>query len=375
MRRIPVSGPWVTDRETRYVADAAQHGWYEAWDTYNQKFESAFAREIGVPYAIAVNSCTAAIHLSLAAFGIGPGDEVIVPDITWIASAGPVTYLGATPVFADIDPVTWCLDAASVEERITPRTKAIVAVDLYGGLPDWTALRAVADRHGLRIVEDAAEAIGTTLFDRRAGAFGDTGVFSFHGTKTMTTGEGGMLVTSDEQVYRRCLKLRDQGRDQNARGRLWNDEVAFKYRMSGVQAALGLAQLERLPDLVGKKRQIFEWYLNGLGGLNGVTLNAEPEGMVNSYWMTTMLLSPEIGMTKEYVIEQLDAAEIDSRPFFYPLSSMPAFEGLPGIRHAGTMNPVAYRLSPYGVNLPSALRLTADDVDYVCATLRKLLGR
>lgn len=375
MQRIPVSGPWITDLEVRYVTEAAEHGWYEHWEDYHLRFEQACARAVGVPFAIAVNSGTAAIHLSLAALGIGPGDEVIVPDVTWIASAGPVTYLGATPVFADIDPLTWCLDVKSVESRITPRTKAIVAVDLYGGMPDWTALRRVADEHGLRIVEDAAEAIGSTWLNEAAGSLGDTGIFSFHGTKTMTTGEGGMLLTRDAAIYERCLQLRDQGRKQSSRQKLWNEEIAYKYRMSGVQAALGLAQVERLSELVGKKRQIFAWYLNGLGGLSGVTLNAEPEGVSNSYWMTTMILDESLGIRKEEMIERLDKEDIDARPFFYPLTSMPVFGEQGGPEVGVKENPVSYRISPYGVNLPSALRLTSDDVDKVCRTVRSIIGR
>ena len=193
--RIPVAGPWVTDLEVRYVADAAANGWYTQAGGYVQRFEEAFARYLGVRHAIAVPHCTAALHLSLASLGIGPGDEVIVPELTWIATSAPIAYVGATPVFADVDAETWCLSADAVRHCITHRTKAIVPVDLYGLTPDMDAIRAVAATHRLAIVEDAAQAIGCRYHDQPAGTFGDVGTFSFHGTKTMTTGEGGMLVT------------------------------------------------------------------------------------------------------------------------------------------------------------------------------------
>src|SRR5439155_2217506 len=241
MERIPVSGPWITQKEIDYVADAAANAWYANANRYHERFEKAFAQYVGTRYAIALPSCTSAIHLSLAAKRIGPGDDVIVPESTWIASAAPVTYVGATTVFADIDPETWCMSADSFARCITPWTKAVIPVDLYGGMPDWDALRAVAEKHGIFVIEDAAEAVGSEYKGRRAGAFGDAGVFSFHGSKTLTTGEGGMLVTNDEELYRRALFLRDHGR-QPGDHMFFNTEVAYKYKMSSLQAALGLAQ-------------------------------------------------------------------------------------------------------------------------------------
>jgi perosamine synthetase len=201
MEKIPVSGPWVTQKEIDYVADAAKTAWYQNANIYNERFEEAFAEYLGVRYAVSLPSCTSAIHLSLVALGIGPGDEVIVPDITWIATAAPVSYVGANPVFADIDTKSWCLRADSVEQCITPRTKAILPVDLYGNVPDWDDILDVAKKYNLAVIEDAAEAIGSTFRGKLSGTFGDTGVFSFHGSKTLTTGEGGMLVTSNMDIF------------------------------------------------------------------------------------------------------------------------------------------------------------------------------
>src|SRR5947209_7488809 len=212
MRRIPIAGPWITQKEIAYVTDAVTRNWYDDAQLYQQRFERAFADYLGVRHALSLPSCTAAIHLALAALGVSPGDEVIVPDATWIASAAPITYVGATPVFADIDMKTWCLSPQSFEECITPKTKAVIPVDLYGNMPDMDALLEVAQRNNIPVIEDAAEAAGADYKGQKAGSFGDTGVFSFHGSKTLTTGEGGMLVTDRDDIHQRALFLRDHGR-------------------------------------------------------------------------------------------------------------------------------------------------------------------
>jgi perosamine synthetase len=373
MARIPVAGPWITEKEIAYVTDAVSRCWYADANVYHERFERAFAEYLGVRYAVALPSCTAAIHLALAALGVGPGDEVIVPDVTWIASTAPVSYVGATPVFADIDPETWCIAPASVEACITPRTKGVIPVDLYGGVPDYDALRAVTARQGIAVVEDAAQAIGAEHRGRRAGSLGDVGTFSFHGSKTLTTGEGGMLVTDREDVYRRVLTLRDHGRIPGAK-MFWNGEVAFKYRMSNMQAALGLAQLERIEELVGRKREALALYRRELAGIPGVTLNAEPPGTRNAVWLATAIVAPRYGVDKEHIIAEFAKREIDSRPFFYPLSTQPAYAHLPEATRARQRNTVAAAISPYGVNLPSSLRLSEEDVRRVGEALREILG-
>ncbi|MGH7750214.1 MAG: DegT/DnrJ/EryC1/StrS family aminotransferase, partial [Candidatus Dormibacteria bacterium] len=229
-RLIPVAGPWITDREIAYVAEAAETAWYENASSFNERFEAAFAAVVGRRHAISLPSCTSGLHLALLAAGVGPGDEVIVPDCTWIATAAPIQYVGATPVFADIDPVTWCLSARSLEAAITQRTRAVIAVDLYGSMPEMDDLLDVCARHGIALIEDAAEALGSRWRDRPAGGFGIASVFSFHGSKTVTTGEGGMVVTDDTALHRRMLVLRDHGRAPGDVA-FFNQEVAFKYRM------------------------------------------------------------------------------------------------------------------------------------------------
>lgn len=367
MARIPVAGPSITDLEVEYVTRAARTAWYENAGTFNRDFETAFATYVGRRHAVSLPSCTSGIHLALAALGVGPGDEVVVPETTWIASAAPISYVGATPVFADVDPVTWCLSADSFEACITPRTRAVIPVDLYGGMPDMDAVLEVAERHGVAVIEDAAEAIGSEYKGRKAGSFGITSVFSFHGSKTLTTGEGGMLVSDDDKFVARVQVLRDHGRRPGDNS-FFNQEVAFKYKMSALQAALGLAQLERIEELVTMKRRIFDWYRARLGVVREVTLNAEPAGVLNSYWMVTVILPERLG-GKHEVIRRLTEQGVDTRPVFSPLSSLPAYASMHSSADARVRNPAAYLVGANGVNLPSALALKEQDVDTVCSAL------
>ncbi len=369
---MPIAGPWITDREVEAVAAAARDSWYEhAYDEI-RAFETAFARYCDRRFAIALPSCTSGIHLSLAALDLGPGDEVVIPESTWIATSAPVSYLGATPVFVDVDD-RWCLDLGSLEAAVTERTRAVVVVDLYGGMPAMDQLSELCARHGLALVEDAAEAVGSEVDGRRAGSFGTTSVFSFHGTKTLTTHEGGMVLTDDADLHDRMLRLRDQGRAPGRAGDLWNLEIGFKYRMSAMQAAMGRVQLERVDELVGRKRDIFGWYAQRLAAVEEIALNPTPPGVVNSYWMTTAIFDESLGVTGAQVITALGDRGAVARPFFHPLSSLPAYAELVDAGMA-QRNPRAYRLGAQGVSLPSALVLEEDDVDYVCAALLELLG-
>ncbi|MEP6636969.1 MAG: DegT/DnrJ/EryC1/StrS family aminotransferase [Acidobacteriota bacterium] len=374
MERILVSGPSISQKEIDYVTDAVTNAWYGNANIYHVRFERAFAEYLGVRHAMALPSCTAALHLALASLGVGPGDEVIVPDVTWIASSAPVSYVGATPVFADIDERTWCISASSLEECITPRTKAVIPVDLYGNQPDWDAVLDVTRRHGIAVIEDAAEAVGSEYKGRKAGTFGRAGVYSFHGSKTLTTGEGGMLVTDDTTLFERAQFLRDHGRRPGDK-MFFNHEVAYKYKMSSMQAALGLAQLERVEELLAQKRRIFSWYEKELGGVAGLSLNYESPDTRNVYWMVTVVLDAEYGLTKEELMRLLDKRDIDCRPFFFPLSSIPAYRDTEEARRARARNSMAYRVTPCGINLPSGLNLTPEKVTYVCDALKAVLAQ
>jgi perosamine synthetase len=367
-QRIPVAGPWITSREVDYVADAAANDWYSNANRYVGKFESAFAEYVGVPNAVSLPHCTAGLHLALAALGIGPNDEVIVPESTWIASVAPVSYVGATAVLVDVDPITWCISASSIERALSKRTKAIITVDLYGSVPDYDSIQQLAMNAGIPIIEDAAEALGSVYHGELAGSLGDIGVYSFHGSKTLTTGEGGMLVTNDRRLFDRVLVLRDHGRTPGDRY-FQNEQIGYKYKMSAVQAALGLAQLERIDDLLARKRQLFKWYQERLQSIPGFRLNAQPEGVVNSYWMVTIVSERSISMTTRELMASFYERGIDTRPFFSPLSSLkPYYDSA-----ANARNPISYQLARCAINLPSALSLTEVDVDRVCLAFREIL--
>jgi perosamine synthetase len=370
---IPIAGPWITEKELQYVSEAVANGWYANSAKYQSEFEQAFAASTGRHFACALPSCTAGLHLALLALGIGPGDEVVVPDVTWIATSAPVSYVGATPVFADVDAASWCITADTIKAVLTARTKAVIVVDLYGNMPDLDPILELCRERNVAVIEDAAEAVGATYKRRPAGSFGSFSAFSFHGSKTLTTGEGGILLLDDEAAHWHCLKLRDHGRDPGDI-MFWNRTIGHKYRMSSMQAALGTAQLERLPELITRKRAIFEWYRRELGNLAGITLNSEAPEVFNVYWMVTVLLDPMLGWTKEKLIPTLRAHNIDCRPFFYPLSMQPAYKFFPTAAAARERNSVAYMISPYGVNLPSALSLTEEQVAFVASKVKMLLG-
>ena len=369
---IPIAGPWISREDVRFVCEAVKNCWYENAYRYQKEFENKFARYVGRKFGVSTSSCTTAIHLALLSIGVGPGDEVIVPDITWVATAEPIIYVGATPVFADISEDTWCISSESVKKCITERTKAIIVVDLYGGMPEMDEILYIAKENGLKVIEDAAEAIGSEYRGKKAGSFGDISVFSFHGTKTLTTGEGGILLTDDERIYERAKKLRDHGKSKEKL--FWCDEIGYKYMMSDLQAALGLAQLKRVDKIVEKKRRIFSWYSEFLVGLDRVKLNPSLPYVKNSYWMTTAIFDEKIGLTKEVVIMELEKFGIVARPFFYPLSSQPSFSSLETARKAREENKVSYKISSYGVNLPSALVLKKSDVQYVAEKISILVS-
>ena len=371
MEKIYMAGPWITELEIKTVEDAMRNGWYEHAYDYCEKFQKEFAAYHNRKYGIMTPNCTTAIHLLLTGLGIKQGDEVIMPECTWIASGAGITYLGAMPVFCDIDPVNWCLDPKSVEKRITSKTKAIIAVDLFGNMPDMDGLAEVAKRHNIPLIEDAAEALGSSYKGVRAGKFGIGSVFSFHRTKTITTGEGGMLLLDDDKLYERCFFLRDHGR--KASGQMYyNYEVTYKYMPFNLQAALGYAQFQRIEELVGKKRQQLEMYKEKLKDIKDIQFNPEPPGGVNGAWITGLLFGKSHKMTKLDAMEKLIKLGLPARPFFYPLSSLPAY---PGFREKyELLNPVAYDVSSRGINLPGAANLTEEQMDKVCDGIKTILS-
>ena len=364
--RIYYTKPSITELEIRYATDAATHGWGERCYEYIDRFECQFCTHLGVRHAIATSSGTGALHLGMAGLGIGPGDEVILADINWIASAAPIVHLGARPVLVDVLPDTWCLDPAAVRAAITPRTKAILAVHLYGNLCDMDALQAIAQEHGLHLIEDAAEAIGSVWHGRRAGSMGIFGAFSFHGTKTITTGEGGIFVTDDETLYERVLTLSNHGRASSEARQFWPERIGFKYKMSNLQAAIGCGQMERIDELIAGKRRIFERYRDALHGLP-LFLNPEPVGTTNGYWMPTIVANQDTSFDRERLLSALKTDNIDGRVFFWPLSSLPMFKAHP--QHTRS-----HSLSARAINLPSYHDMTEDEIGRVVACVRRSLA-
>jgi len=366
--RIHYTKPSITEKEVAYATNAARNGWGDSCYEYIGRFESMFREFTGASYAIATSSCTGALHMGLAAFGIGPGDEVILADTNWIASAAPITYLGAKPVFVDILPDTWCIDPEKAEEAVTPRTKAIIAVHLYGNLCNMNQLLNIGARHGIPVIEDAAEAIGSRWHGKHAGTMGCFGTFSFHGTKTLTTGEGGMFITDDRDLFEKVLTLSNHGRSSAQTKQFWPDLIGFKYKMSNIQAAIGCAQMERIEELITRKREILKYYRERLEILPGVSMNPEPSGTVNGAWMPTAVFDGQTGLTREGLLAAFAAENIDARVFFHPLSSLPMFEKLP-------QNQYSWNIPGRAINLPSFHDMTLLQQDRIANVILENLER
>ncbi len=359
--------PSITEKEVAYATDAARTGWGSRCYGYIARFEEAFKTHLETKYAIATSSCTGALHMGLSALGVGPGDEVIMADTNWIATAAPIVHLGAKPVFVDILPDSWCIDPELAEKAITAKTRAIVAVHLYGNLCDMDALLDIGRRHNIPIVEDAAEGLGSIWHGRRAGSMGVFGAFSFHGTKTVTTGEGGMFVTNDGTLYEKVLTLSNHGRARGQTRQFWPDVVGFKYKMSNVQAAIGYGQMERIDELIGRKRGILSYYKDRFEKYDGLKMNPEPLGTVNGAWMPTLVFDKSTGVTREALQAAFAAENIDARVFFYPLSGLPMFNN-------GLQNKWARDIPGRAINLPSFHEMTFSDQDLVVKVIERSLS-
>jgi perosamine synthetase len=360
---IPISRPFIGEREKELVLDALDSGWVSSIGKYIDEFESKFARYCGTEYALAVSNGTTGLHLALAALGVGPGDEVIVPDLTFVATANAVAYTGATPILADIEADTLCLDVASASSLITPRTKAIMPVHLYGHPADMDALTEVADAHGLAIIEDAAEAHGAEYKGRRVGGLGKCGLFSFYGNKIITTGEGGMLTTNDRELYERAKRLRDHA--MSPQRRYFHEERGFNYRITNLQAALGVAQLERIGDFLNRRAEIMDWYNAEIAVSDSVRLNRVKNWAKSAFWMVCLEVDGFDEARRDAFMVALKARGIDTRPYFCTLSSMPMYQRQP--------LPVSGRKSQIGLNLPSYYELTKPEVQRIGSAVNEIL--
>ncbi len=364
MKKIYYAKPSITDLEISYATDAAANGWGEKCYDYIYKFENLFKKHLNVKYAIATSSCTGALHIGLTALGIKPGDEVILADINWIASAAPITYLGATPVFVDVLPDTWCIDPEKAEAAITPQTKAIIAVHLYGNLCDMESLLTISAKHSIPVIEDAAEAIGSQWHGKCAGSMGVFGTFSFHGTKTITTGEGGMLVTQEATLYEKLLTLSNHGRVREQTRQFWPDMVGFKYKISNIQAAIGCAQMARIDNLIVAKRRIFAYYAEHFRDLP-LRMNPEDLGTKNGFWMPTIVVDEGVPFDRDALLSMFKAQKIDGRVFFWPLSMLPMFI-------EKQENTVSYSLYKRAFNLPSYHDISEAEMNRVIRIIKNL---
>lgn len=366
--RIELAGPSITAREATYALDAARHGWGARRNAYLGALAGDFAEAVGVRYALPTSSCTGAMHLALLTRGIGPGDEVVLPDLTWVATANAVALTGATPVFADIEADSWGLAPDALQHAITERTRAVIPVHLYGYPARIDRLRTIADEHGLFVLEDAAAAVGAAVGDRAVGSWGDMAAFSFQGAKVVVAGEGGMLVTDDEALFRRAQHLLDQAR--GGPHPFWADEVTPKYKMANVQAALALAQTQRLPWLLERKRRAYAWYRDELEDVSGIRLHAGAVGTSPTHWMPSTMVEATAAYSRDEVLQGLGRRDIDSRPTFPTLSSLPMWT-----HEAPGETPVAAAVAARGINLPSGAGLQRADVARVGQALREVLRR
>ena len=364
-RIIRVAEPVLDGNEIAYVMDCLKTTWISSRGSYIDRFEKLLADYCDVPHAVVTNNGTTSLHLALAAAGVSAGDEVIMPTLSYIATANAAHYCQATPVFVDCEPEYLSMDPEKIEAAITPRTRVIMTVPLYGHPVDMDPIREIADRHGLLVIEDAAEAIGALYKGRKVGSLAHGSSFSFFGNKTITTGEGGAITTSDEQYASRMRFLRGQAVDPAKN--YWHPEVGYNYRMTNVAAAIGTAQAERLDVHVRRRQQVAQWYFEELRDYEDIFQLPHPASWATpSYWMFTILMRSDAQVPRDEWIQALSSKGIESRPVFYPIHTMPMYRPQASQGKLSSHFPVAERCATLGINLPTHGNLTRDDVAYVC---------
>ena len=365
-RRFPIMEPYLGGNELAYVTECVETNWISSQGKFVDQFENAISTYVGAPYAVAVSNGTVALHLALEAFEIGQGDEVIVPDLTFAASVNSILHAGATPVLVDICEDTWSIDPTAIEDAITEDTKAIMPVHLYGQPCDMDRISAIAKKYDLRVIEDAAEAIGSTHRGEPVGAIGDAGCFSFFGNKTVTTGEGGIVLFKDEQVYQRAVQLRDHGMSPSKR--YWHEYVGYNYRMTNLQAAVGVAQMERIDEIIERKIEIGELYKKNLNTVDGITLPVEIDDRTNTHWLFTALIDKEFGINRHELIGKMKQNGIDLRPVFYPLHEMPVYK-----EYGRGSYDQATKIAYHGISFPSSLTLSDKDIEEISNVFKSVV--
>ncbi|MDD5331735.1 MAG: aminotransferase class I/II-fold pyridoxal phosphate-dependent enzyme [Candidatus Nanoarchaeia archaeon] len=362
-KSIPVAEISLDGNELKYMNDCLNTNWISSAGEYIRRFEEEFAEFCDCKHGVAVNNGTSALQLALATIGIKEGDEVIIPSLTFIATANAVRYCNATPILVDSDKETWNMDPKKIEERITPKTKAIIPVHLYGNPCDMESIINLASKYGLYIIEDSAEAHGAEFMGRKAGSLSHISCFSFYGNKIITTGEGGMCLTNSEELAERMKYLRDHGMKKEKR--YWHDEIGFNFRMTNMQAAIGLAQLEKIKELINRKIKNANHYNQNLKGINGITLPPTTKNSKNVFWMYTILIEDDFPLSKEELTRKLKEHGVDTRPAFYPLNQMPPYKTPESF-------PIAEEISRKGLTLPSSIKLTEEQINYICNIIKNI---
>jgi perosamine synthetase len=367
LRKIPVSEPNLCGNEKKYVDDCMDSGWISSRGDYVAKFEEEFAKKVGVKHAVSVVNGTAALHLLLLGLGVKPGDEIILPTLTFVSSANSVLFDGAIPVFVDSEKETWNMDVSLVEKEITDKTRGIMAVHLYGHPVDMDPLKDICTDHGVFLIEDAAEAVGSKYKGQEVGALSDAAAFSFYGNKTITTGEGGMVTTNDDDLASRMRIIKNQGKSHDHP--FWHEILGYNYRLTNIQAAIGLGQLENLDKFVDKKREIASKYRKYIDA-DGITHSPEAEYASSSYWMSSIVIEEASIETRDDVMKKLGEVGIETRSFFYPMHTLPLFQDYVV---DGKFN-IADSLSQAGINLPSSTKLSDDDIRYVSENVNQIVN-
>ena len=364
-RQIPLSSPTIGRKEAEYVMDCIETTWISSVGKYVELFEKAFAEVAGTKHAISCSNGTAALHLALLALGVRPGDEVLVPTLTFVACANSVVYCGAKPVFVDVDREIWSIDASKIEEQITERTRGIIAVHLRGHPADMDAIMEIARKHGLFVIEDAAQAHGARVHGKPVGSIGNIGTFSFFGNKMITTGEGGMVTTDDDGMAEHIRLLKNQGMTQKRR--YWHPVVGYNYRLTNVQAAIGLAQVERLEDLLSHHQEVASWYREELQGVGGLWWQHQRNWARHAWWQFVVIVEDEFASDRDAVIEKLQESGIDARRLYYPMHTLPPYEE--NARKNGY--PIADHLAARGICLPTWSGLKREDIHFICEQLER----
>lgn len=364
-KKISFAGPWITEKEFDYVSDALKNGWYETYDMHIRKLEERIREYLDVKYAIATHCCTLALHLACASLDLKKDDEVICTDFSWVATAYAIAYTGATAVFVDIDPDSWCIDPAAVEKAITKKTKAIMLVHTFGHPAEMDKIMQLAERYNLKVIEDAAPALGSEYKGKKCATFGDFGCISFQGAKIAVSGEGGVLVTNNKKLFEKASLLSSMGRTDR-KAVFWSDVLGYQYTIGNLAAALALAQVDRIDELIRKKRQIFNWYYDRLKNIEGIKIIKEKPGCKSNYAYPSILLEDRIKTDRDKILEVFRKYNIHARPGFPQMSNFPVFK-------KRFNNPNAAKVAKRGISLPSAFNLEEQDIEFVCSILIKII--